>query len=57
MRVATFNIQHCHDWVGDKIDIEFFADAIKRFDADFCGLNEVRGSGAIPGYTDQTNKL
>ncbi|MBR4880332.1 MAG: hypothetical protein IKU19_00255, partial [Clostridia bacterium] len=57
MKVMTFNIQHCHDWLGEKINIPLFADSIRRFGVDFCGLNEVRGAGAIPGYTDQTNKI
>lgn len=57
MRVMTFNIQHCHDWQNNKIDIPLFADAIHRFGADICGLNEVRGKGPIPGYTDQLGEI
>lgn len=57
MRVMTFNIQHCHEWLRNRINIPFFANAVKRMDADFCGLNEVRGKGALPGYTDQINKI
>lgn len=57
MRVMTFNIQHCHEWLENRINIECFANAVKEHGADFCGLNEVRGNGPVPGYTDQTNKL
>ncbi len=53
----TFNIQHCHEWLENRINIPIFANAVDRLGADFCGLNEVRGKGALPGYTDQTNKL
>lgn len=57
MRVMTFNIQHCHEWLENRINISVFAEKIKEFDADFCGLNEVRGFGGLPGYTDQTNTI
>lgn len=57
MKVMTFNIQHCLDYMNDKIDIDLFVDAIKEISPDICGLNEVRGEGPIEGYTDQTSAL
>ena len=57
MKVMTFNIQHCLDYKKQVIDIDLFADAIKKYDPDVCGLNEVRGEGPVEGYTDQTNAL
>lgn len=57
MRVMTFNIQHCHDWTNNKINIPLFADTVKKLGADVCGLNEVRGKGALAGYTDQLGKI
>lgn len=57
MKVMTFNIQHCLDYMNDKIDIDLFVNAIKEISPDICGLNEVRGEGPIEGYTDQTNAL
>lgn len=57
MKVMTFNIQHCLDYKKQVIDIDLFADAIKKYDPDVCGLNEVRGEGPLDGYTDQTNAL
>ena len=57
MKVMTFNIQHCLDYKKNKINIPLFADTIKSYNADICGLNEVRGKGALFGYTDQTNSL
>lgn len=57
MKVMTFNIQHCLDYKKQVIDIDFFADAIRKYDLDICGLNEVRGEGPLDGYTDQTNAL
>lgn len=57
MKIMTFNIQHCLDYVNDKIDIDLFVNTVKGIDPDICGLNEVRGEGPIDGYTDQTNAL
>ena len=53
----TFNIQHALDFKKRIIDTDLFADAIKKHNVDFCGLNEVRGQGPIDGYTDQTNAI
>lgn len=39
------------------IDTDFFVDAIRKYGADICGLNEVRGEGPLDGYTDQTNAI
>ena len=57
IKVMTFNIQHCLDYLNDKIDIDLFVNTIKNVNPDICGLNEVRGEGPLEGYTDQTNAL
>lgn len=57
MKVMTFNIQHALDYKKRIINTDLFADAIKKHNVDFCGLNEVRGIGPIEGYTDQTNAI
>lgn len=57
MKIMTFNIQHCLDYKKQVIDFDLFADAIKKYDIDVCGLNEVRGEGPVKDYTDQTNIL
>ncbi len=57
IRVMTFNVQHCLDYINGRIDIDLFVDTIKRINPDICGLNEVRGEGPLEGYTDQTNAL
>ncbi len=57
MRIMTFNIQHAWDHLRGVIDTERFARAIAEWGADVCGLNEVRGEGALEGYTDQTNAI
>ena len=57
MRIMTFNIQHALDYLNQKIDIELFVEKIKKYGADICGINEVRGDGPLEGYTDQTNSI
>lgn len=57
MKIMTFNIQHALDYQNDIINIDLFINAIKKYDVDFCGLNEVRGDGPVDGYTDQTKAV
>lgn len=57
LKVMTFNIQHALDYQKQIIDFDLFINAIKKYDADICGLNEVRGFGPLEDYTDQTNTI
>lgn len=57
MKVMTFNIQHLLYNPEQRIDAQPFAGLIQKYEADFCGLNEVRGDGPADDYTDQTNAL
>ncbi len=53
----TFNVQHLLDYKKQKINVNFFVDAVGKYSPDVCGLNEIRGKGPRIGYTDQTNAL
>jgi len=54
----TFNIQHSLDYKNQVVDPALFADAIRLYGADVCGLNEVRcGDGAHTDYTDQARDI
>lgn len=57
IRIATFNIQHCRNYLAGKIDYPFFADAVRALGADVIGLNEVRGEGPAEGYDAQAEIL
>ncbi len=57
MKVMTFNIQHALDYQKQIIDIDLFVNTIKKYRADICCLNEVRGEGPIEDYTDQTTAI
>ncbi|MBQ7115029.1 MAG: endonuclease/exonuclease/phosphatase family protein [Clostridia bacterium] len=57
LKVMTFNIQHALDYQKQVIDFNLFINAIKKYGADICGLNEVRGYGPLEDYTDQTTAI
>lgn len=57
LKVMTFNIQHALDYKKQIIDFDLFVNAIKKYGADVCGLNKVRGEGPLADYTDQTNTI
>ena len=57
LRVMTFNIQHCLDYVNRRIDYELFAKTIAESGADIVGLNEVRGQSETKGYDAQARIL
>lgn len=60
-RVMTYNVQHFHPYKAteqwDDIDYRPFADAIKAFDPDVVGLNEIRGEGPSPLYAPQAELI
>ena len=53
IKVMTFNIQHCLNYLERHIDYPLFAKTVSVSGADIVGLNEVRGESASPGYDDQ----
>ncbi len=57
MKIMTFNTQHCLNYVERKIDFQIMADAIVSCKADIVALNEMRGNGVHPEYTDQVKIL
>ena len=57
MKIMTFNTQHCKAYLQGEIDFELMADAIKRFEPDVVGLNEMYGAGEDPKFTAQVETL
>ena len=57
MKVMTFNTQHCLNYLERKIDFDVMANAILSLDPDVVGLNEMRGEGSDPEYTEQVKTL
>jgi len=57
MRIMTFNILHCCNFLTKQIDFQAFADTIRELDPDIVGLNEVRDKGTDPEYDRQVEIL
>ena len=57
MKIMSFNTQHCLNYTEKKIDFERMAEVIRESGAAVVGLNEMRGAGDVPDYTDQVGKL
>ena len=57
MKIMTFNTQHCASYLDKqhRIDFDLMAKAIRMFDPDVVGLNEMRGQGPTnhPDFKDQ----
>lgn len=53
----TFNTQHCLNYITQKIDFDIMAKTILDYDPDIVGLNEMRGVGVDPEYTNQVETL
>ena len=43
MKVMTFNIQHCHNYIVNKVDNEMLTEEIKRISPDVLVINEIYG--------------
>ena len=57
MKIMSFNTQHCLHHIKQKIDFPDMAKVITDCDADVVGLNEMRGEGNDPAFTDQVKTL
>lgn len=57
MKIQTYNILHGMDYSTKVIDLSKTADTVKAISPDILVLNEVRGRGPLPGYTDQAREI
>ena len=56
IKIMTYNVQHCENFITNKIDYDAVADVIRESGADIVGLNEIRGAdlrGYNPEYESQ----
>lgn len=53
IKIMSFNIQHCLNFITREIDYDVMADTIKKCGADIIGLQEVRGEGESKEYEAQ----
>lgn len=56
MKIMTFNIQHCHNYIVDKINYQMLAEEIKNISPDVLGINEIYGDKTSI-YGNQVEKL
>ena len=56
MKVMTFNIQHCYNYILNKVDYEMLANEIKSVSPDILGINEIYGD-EISIFGDQVTKI
>ena len=57
MKIMSFNTQSCTNFITKKIDFQFIANGIKKFDADIVGLNEMRGADPESDFVNQVEEL
>ncbi|MBO5199248.1 MAG: endonuclease/exonuclease/phosphatase family protein [Lachnospiraceae bacterium] len=57
LKIMSFNIQHCLNYISRRIEFDCFADAIRESGADIIGLNEVRDKGEDKDYQAQAKIL
>ncbi len=57
MKLMSFNIQHCLNFITREIDFEVMANCIKTCGAEIVALNEVYDTGEAEIFTAQTKKL
>ena len=57
MKLMSFNTQSCTNFITKKIDFQFIANGIKKFDADIVGLNEMRGADPESDFVNQVEEL
>ena len=57
MKIMTYNVQHCKNYLEQKIDYELIAKIIRESDAEIVGLNEMFSDGEGSQFPNQTKIL
>lgn len=57
VKIMSFNIQHCLNFITREIDFDVMVDAIKKCGADIIGLQEVNNEGESKEYEAQAKIL
>ena len=57
LKISSFNILHCEDFIKEKIDFDAFAEVISKINPDVIGMNEVHGEGDWEEYEEQAEIL
>ena len=57
MKIMTFNVQHCKNYLTEEIDYELFGRTLCEIGADVVGINEIYGGGEGSRFGDQVARL
>ena len=57
MKIMTYNVQHCKNYLEQKIDYDLIAKIIRESDAEIVGLNEMFSDGEGSQFPNQTKIL
>ena len=57
MKIMTYNVQHCKNYLEQKIDYDLIAKIIRESDAEIVGLNEMYSDGEGSKFPNQTKIL
>ena len=57
LKVMSFNVQHCCNYVTKEIDYDVMVKAIRDCGADIVGLNEIYGAGEAEDFEPQAQIL
>ena len=57
MKIMSFNTQFCTNYITQEIDFQIMADAIKKYNPDVVGLNEMYDVSHMEEFNAQTRKL
>ena len=57
MKIMTFNIQHCKNFLTGEIDYDLFCRVLRESGADLLGINEIYSGGEESRYGNQVARL
>ena len=57
MKIMTYNVQHCKNYIEQRIDYELIAKIIRESGAEIVGLNEMFSDGEGSQFPNQTKLL
>lgn len=57
LKISSYNILHCEDFLKEEIDYDAFARVIGEINPDVIGMNEVHDKGDWEGYDEQAEIL
>lgn len=57
LKIMSYNIQSCQNFITNRIDFDGLADTIRKYDPDIIGINEIHADGKDPQNSGQIKEL